>query len=183
MPNYPIQEYIGITDSTNLMAVSTTGALATTSQGFDVATTITRPANQTPYSAGDVVGGALDLGVLGGTAGSVLLTSLQLELDIAAIPTGMTSFNLYLYSVTPPSAIADNGVFDIPAGDRPSFLGKVGVGVPVDEGSTCYIETNGINKQLKLAGTHLFGYLVTVAGYTPAANSEVYVLTTHTMGV
>lgn len=153
------------------------------SRAYDVATTITRPANMTAYAANDVLGGALDLGVLGPSAKSVLITGVQLEADIAAIPAGMTTFNLYLFSVTPPSAVADNGAFDIPAGDRASFLGKIALGAPVDEGSTLYCEANGINKQVKLAGTNLFAYLVTVGGFTPAANSEVYKLTLHTVEV
>jgi hypothetical protein len=85
--------------------------------------------------------------------------------------------------VTPPSALADNAPFDIPSGDRASFLGIVQLGTPVDYGSTLYVEQNVVNKQIKLAGTNLFGYLVTVAGYTPAANSEVYVPTLHSVGV
>ncbi len=162
-----------------------TGA-AGSSRAYDVATTITRPANATPYTANDVLGAAaaaLDLGVLGPTGKSVLITDMQLEIDVAAIPTGMTTFDVALYSVTPPSAIADNAAFDIPAGDRASFLGFISLGTVVDRGSTLYAERNGINKQVKLAGTHLFAYLITNGGFTPAGNSEVYILTTHTQEV
>lgn len=144
------------------------------SSGYEVNTTVTRPANTTPYTAGDVVGGAIDLGVLGPSGQVIEIVSARLELDISAIPTGMTSFILYLYSVTPPGAVADNGVFDLPSGDRASYLGAISLGTPADLGSTCYVEANDIHKQVKLAGTHLFGYLVTVGGFTPAANSEVY---------
>lgn len=159
------------------------GTLSASSVGFDVQTSVTRAANQTPYSINDVVGGAIDLGVLGPSAKTVMITSGQLELDIAAIPTGMTSFRLYLYSVTPPSALADNAAWDLPSGDRASYLGYIDLGTPVDLGSTCYCEVNGVNKQVLLAGTHLFGYLVTPVAYTPAANSEVYKVTLHTVGV
>lgn len=145
--------------------------------------TITRPANQTPYTALDVVGGALTFPSMGPSAGRIMLTSTQLELDIAAIPTGMTSFFLALYNITPPSALADNAPWDLPSGDRASFLGIVQLGTPVDLGSTCYIETNIVNKQIKLAGTSLFGYLVTAGAFTPAANSEVYVSTLHSVGL
>lgn len=145
--------------------------------------TITRPANTTPYTALDVVGGALTFPSMGPSAGRIMLTSTQLELDIAAIPTGMTSFFLALYNVTPPSALADNAPWDLPSGDRASFLGIVQLGTPVDLGSTLYIEQNIVNKQINLAGTSLFGYLVTQTGYTPAANSEVYVTTLHSVGL
>lgn len=159
------------------------GTVALTSVGFDVITSITRPANVTAYTALDVVGGALDLGVLGPSAKPVQLLTTQLEIDIAAIPAGMTSFNLALYNVTPPSAIADNGAWDIPAGDRNAFLGLLSLGTPADLGSTLYVETSNIWRQLRLAGTHLFGYLVTVGGFTPAANSEVYRVGLHAQGI
>jgi sarcosine oxidase gamma subunit len=153
------------------------------SSAFDVATTITRPANVTPYTAGDVVGGAITITAIGPSASAIMITGAQLELDIAAIPSGMASFRLYLYSVTPPSAVADNGTWDLVSGDLPSFLGYIDLGTPVDLGSTLYVETNNINKQLKLASANIFGYLVTSAGYTSAANSEVYKITLHTVAV
>jgi len=161
----------------------TSGAYVRSNFAFNAATTITRPANTTAYSAGDVVGGAITFANMGTSGGRIMLTSSQLELDIAAIPTGMTSFFVALYSVTPPSALADNAAWDLPSGDRASFLGIVQLGTPVDLGSTLYVEQNIINKQIKLAGTSAFGYLVTATGYTPAANSEVYVCSLHSVGV
>lgn len=161
----------------------TSGAYVRSNFAFNAATTITRPANTTTYSAGDVVGGAITFANMGTSGGRIMLTSSQLELDIAAIPVGMTSFFVALYSVTPPSALADNAAWDLPSGDRASFLGIVQLGTPVDLGSTLYVEQNIINKQIKLAGTSVFGYLVTATGYTPAANSEVYVCSLHSVGV
>jgi hypothetical protein len=157
--------------------------LGLATSAYTVATTITRPANQTPYTANDVMGGALDLGVLGPSAKNVQIVGVQLEGDISAIPSGQTSWVLYLYNVTPPSAYADNAAWDLASGDRASWLGSIPLSTMVDLGSTCYMELNGINKQVVLAGTHLFGYLVTVGAWTPAANSEVYVLTLHTIAV
>ena len=156
-----------------------------TSVGFDVATTITRPNNTTAYVAttANVIFGALDLGVLGPSGKTVMITSAQLELDIAAIPSGMTSFRLYLYNVTPPSAFNNAGAWDLPSGDRASFLGYIDLGSPADLGSTLYVEVNAINKQVVLSGTHLFAYLVTNGGFTPAANSEVYKVTLHTVAL
>ena len=176
----------------HLATIATAAADTTTpvpvaipTSAYDVQTTITRPANVTAYTALDVVGGAIDLGTLGPSAKAIMIVGSQLQLDIAAIPSGMTSFRLWLYSVTPPSAIADNGVFSdmLPSGDRASFLGFIDLGTPIDIGSSLYVEQNGINKQVKLAGTKLFGYLQTTGGYTPAANSEVYRITLHTQAV
>lgn len=158
--------------------------IAQAAASFKSAVTITRPANATAYTANDVLGGALTFsGVAPAIGGEVQIVSAELEADISAIPTGMTSFALYLYSVTPPSAIADNAAFDIPAGDRSSFIGKISVGTPADEGSTLYIRTNGINAQVSAAGSTIYGYLVTAGGFTPAGNSEVYKVTLHTVAV
>lgn len=144
--------------------------------------TVTRPANVTAYTAGDVVGGAITFEAMSSTIGrDVIITSAALRIDVTAIPAGMTSFRLHLYSVTPPSALADNAAWDLPAGDRASYLGYVDLGSPADVGSTLYAQVDGVNKQIRLGSgeTSVYGYLVTNGAFTPAANSEVYVPTLH----
>ena len=137
------------------------------------AITVTRPANVTAYTAGDVVGGAITFTSLAASGGYLMLTGADLRYDVAAIPTGMTSFRLYLYDATPPSALADNAAFDLQAGDRAAYLGFVDIGSVADMGSTLCAQVDQLNKLLKQnASTSLFGYLVTNGGYTPAANSE-----------
>jgi len=153
---------------TNSQPVTLT-SLAKTSQ-----ITVTRPANTTAYTAGDVVGGAITFTNAVPAAGEFFITDADLRLDITAIPSGMTSFRLYMYNVTPPSALADNAAWDLPSGDRASFLGYVDYGTVVDLGSTCYVQAWGLNKRMQALSTSLFGYLVTNGGFTPAANSEVY---------
>jgi hypothetical protein len=149
--------------------------------------TKTRPANQTAYTANDVIGdsnGAIWTFQNCGAAGqSIFITTIKLEIDIAAIPSGMTSFRLYLYRVSPASALADNAAFDLASGDRPGYIGYVDLGSPVDLGSTLFVQTDGVNKQLQMGAgdTSLYGYLVTNGGFTPAANSEVYVLSFNTV--
>lgn len=140
--------------------------------------TVTRPANTTAYAAGDVVGGAITFPSLP-PAFNLLLTSADLRIDVAAIPSGMTSFRLHLYSATPASALADNAAWDLPSGDRSAYLGYVDLGSPADVGSTLFCQVDGINKQLQIGGAGLFGYLVTNGGFTPAGNSEVYTPSLH----
>lgn len=135
--------------------------------------TVTRPANTTPYNAGDVVGGAIEFPEIPKGIGLVV-TSAHLRIDVGSIPSGMTSFRLHLYSVTPPSAIADNSAWDLPAGDRASYLGYIDLGSPADVGSTLFTQVDGISKQIHSRGTGMYGYLVTNGGFTPAGNSEVY---------
>lgn len=160
-----------------------TNQITLKTSAYTKALTITRPANQTPYTANDVVGGALTFTLAAIGAGNMMITGAQLELDIAAVPAGMTSLRLYLYNVTPPSALADNAAWDLPAGDRASYLGYIDLGTPVDLGSTVYVEVNNLNKMMLAASTSVFGYLVTNGGFTPAANSEVYVCTLHSLAV
>ncbi len=155
-------------------------------QSFSAAVTLTRTADTNAYIANDVIGAAtgstaaLTFPTMGPTGKEVFITSAALTVNIAAVVSGMTSFRLYLYNVTPPSALGDNAPFDLPAGDREAYLGYVDLGSPVDLGSTLYVETNGIQKQVKLAESRLYGYLVTAGAWTPAA-STVFVVTLHTV--
>jgi hypothetical protein len=139
-----------------------------------------RPDDATPYTGGDVVGAAMTFPVGPAAGGEVLITSVALEVDVAAVPSGMSGFTLELYNATPPSALTDNAVWDLPAGDRTAYLGAILVGTPVDLGSTLYIAMEGVNKQVTLLGANLFAYIVTNGGYTPT-NSAVKAVTIHTV--
>lgn len=171
-------------DSINQTPVSAANPLPVTSVGSSstaasAAVSVTRTADTNAYTAGDVIGAAT-----GSTAaltfalasGQFMITSVSLEIDVSAVPSGMTSFLLQLYSVTPPSALGDNAAWDLPSGDRASYLGAISLGTPADVGSTLYINTAQVNQQVKLASANLFGYLTTTAGWTPAA-STVFVVT------
>lgn len=165
--------------------------VAGSESAFSAVVTLTRTADTNSYTANDVVGAAT-----GSTAaltfanmgppntidgGRVMITSVAMEIDSTAVISGQTSYRLYLYNVTPASAFGDNVAFDLlSAADRAAFLGYVDLGTPVDIGSTLYVETNGVNKQIKLAGTNLFAYLVTIGAYQPAS-ATVHVITIHTI--
>lgn len=134
---------------------------------------ITRPANTTAYTANDVVGAtvaALTFGGLGSPDGSdVIITSASIRHDQSAIISGETSYRLHLYDVTPPSAPADNAAWNLPSGDRASYLGYIDIGAITDLGSTLWAETSNIGKQVKLASGTLYGLLVTIGAYTPVS--------------
>lgn len=159
--------------------VAISNSITLVSVGASAAVSLTRTNDTNPYTANDVIGAAT-----GSTAaltfalasGQFLITSVSLEIDIAAIVSGMSSFNLELYNVTPPSALGDNAPWDLPSGDRASYLGVINLGSPVDVGSTLYVYTAQLNQQIKLASANLFGYLTTVGAWTPAASS-VFVVT------
>ena len=157
------------------------GAPPAGTSSTSVAVSITRPADTTAYGANDVVGptaAAISFPTISAAGAEVLITSASLEIDVTAVPSGMTSFRLYLYSVTPPSALADNAAWDLPSGDRASFLGYLDLGTPVDLGSTLYVELTNPGKVIKTSGTGVFGYLVTAGAYTPAS-ATVKIITLH----
>lgn len=149
--------------------------------------TITRTADTNAYTANDVIGAAT-----GSTAavefvniakvplGDIMITSVELEVDSSGIISGETSYILHLYNITPPSALGDNVAFDLPSGDRASYLGSVNLGTPIDLGSTLYIRTDAVNAHFEPLTTSLWGYLVTVGGYTPSA-SRPYKITLHSV--
>jgi hypothetical protein len=136
-------------------------------QGTVVSATFT-PAGAA-YAANDIMEGAKQFAAIGPSGAAMRILSAELEVDHSAVIAGETSYRLYLYSVTPPSAPADNAAFDLPSGDRASFLGYVDLGTPVDLGATLYVQTADINKDIKLTGTSVFGLLVTNGAFTATA--------------
>jgi hypothetical protein len=161
---------------TSMMAMNASSALS-----------FARTADTNAYAGNDVIGTGTGSGAavltfanVAANAGQVMITSARLEIDDTAVISGETSYRLYLYDASPASAFGDNTAFDLPSGDRANFMGYVDLGTPVDIGSTLYVETNIINKQLKAASTSLFGYLVTNGGYTPTS-ARTYKITLHTI--
>lgn len=156
--------------------------------GFTSHVSLTRTSDTNAYTGGDVLGAAtgstaaLTFNNVGAAGRDCIITSARFSYDASSVPSGMTSFRLYLYSITPPSALGDNAAWDLPSGDRASFLGYIELGSPVDVGSTLYVEANGINKQIHPVGTSIYGYLVTVGGYTPASGTTMR-LSLHTISL
>jgi hypothetical protein len=152
--------------------------------------TLTRANDTVAYGAVDVIGESTTAGSAVMTfagvgpdgGGDVLFTDAELEISLSAVPSGMTTFTLHLFSVTPPSALADAATFDVPSGDRASYLGSINLGSPVDLGSTLYVQTSGINLKRRLASSSVFGYLVTTGAYSGAAETA-YKVKLHAIGV
>lgn len=149
--------------------------------------TITRPANTTAYSAGAVIGGVstavLTFSTIGPAAGAQLMvTSVLFNINDSAVISGETSYNLALYSASPGSAYTDGAIWDLPSGDRTSYLGTIQLGTPADLGSTLSVAADIINKQITAASGTLYGYLITVGAYTPTPG-RVYVPSIHTIAV
>lgn len=158
------------------------------SDAYGSIVTLTRTADTSAYTANDVMGAAtgstaaLEFTNMGPSGARIMITSTQLEIDASAVISGETSYTLHLYSITPPSALGDNAAWDLPSGDRASYLGYLSLGTPVDLGSTLYVESNIVNKQLALSGQSLFGYLVTAGAYTPTS-ARVFKITLHSVAL
>ena len=157
--------------------------------GYRAAATIQRSADTITYAANDVYGAPFELTNIGLSGGFILLSGVRIIFNIAALPVGMGGFSLYLYTITPPSAVADNGAFSVPAGDRATLITPTGVdlgyAVLATGGGSVVLNAPNINEQFKLAagGTSLFGYLVTRGAFTPAAANETASLVALALGV
>jgi hypothetical protein len=159
------------------------------SAGTSVSASFTRPNDTAAYTAGDAVGAASailtfpDIGAGSNPGRSLLITSAALRVDVAAVPSGMSTFRLHLYNA-PPAAIADNAWWDLLAGDRAAYQGYVEFTAPADMGSTLWSQLNSVNHQVQLAAgsATLYGVLQTAGAYTPAAQ-VVHTLTLRAVSV
>lgn len=174
-----VEQRSGNSVKSRVPAVSIVGPNgAATSGGYTSTATFTPAA--AAYLAGDIMQGARELTNIGPAGGGeVLIVNTRLRVDAASVVSGETSYTLHLYSVTPPSALADNAVWDLPSGDRASYMGSIALGTPVDLGSTLYVEQTGLTKQVTVpAGGSLFGYLVTNGGFTATAAARTLLIKT-----
>jgi hypothetical protein len=150
-----------------------------TSQGTDVSATnpmamappcFTASATFTPaaasHTAGDAVGVAAEFALAAPSAS--LLRIVSASMMVAGGTNETSTWRVYLFSVTPPSALADDAAFTLASGDRASFLGYFDFAQLVDVGDTLYIEASP-NKVIRLTGTSVLAYLVNLTTVTPAA--------------
>lgn len=156
--------------------------------GFTASAVLTRTADTNAYTANDVLGAAtgstaaLTFDNIGPSSANVMITSAELLIEDTGVISGETSYVLHLYNKTPPSALGDNAAFDVPSGDRSSYLGSINLGTPVDLGSTLYVRQDSLNMHIRAAGTAVYGYLVTAGGYTPTS-ARVYNIKLRSIGL
>jgi len=129
------------------------------------------------YSLGDIFEGAKEFAFGGAGRNFVHITGSTLLVAHTALVASEAGYTLHLYSVTPPSALADNAGFDVPVGDRASYLGSLALGTPVDLGASLFIRVSTHAMPVMLpAGGSLFAYLATDAGITPTAAARTVTL-------
>lgn len=157
------------TDTTSVGSIALLKQISASVQnrGFSASASFTPAASS--HTAGSCNGAAQQfmLSPAPVSGAQIILTGFEMEIDGATAEA--SAWRLYLYNVTPPSATADAAAWDIPSGDRASFLGYIDLGTAVDLGSTQWVEAHGINKEIKLSGATVFGYLINLTTLTPAA--------------
>jgi hypothetical protein len=156
--------------------VNSDGSIAASpGSAYESSATITRAANTTTYTASapnfDVYGGLFQLQNIGEAGKAIFLSYFEISLNLSSVPTGMTSFTVFLYS-TAPTTIADNSIWTI--GSHP-VLDPVGFNVFMSlakGGGKVVGVAKDLNQLFILTSSSLWGYLVTNGAIAPAANSE-----------
>jgi hypothetical protein len=142
---------------------------------------VTRTADTSAYTANDVLGAAtgttaaIEFTGMGPVGSTIRISGSMFEVHDAAIISGQAGYRLWLYNITPPSALGDNVAFDVPSGDRASLLGFIDLGTVLDYGTTLIVQAEQ-TKDVKLVTSSLWAYPVTIGAYTPE-NATVHKIT------
>lgn len=127
----------------------------------------------TPYLANDIMDVAKQFTFTyadGSTipAGSkIRILDIILRIDQTALQGTEGAYALQPYTVTPPSAQADNAAWTLASGDLSAYCGPgINIGTPVDLGSACYVKAPNIDTDISLVSSSLWGELQTLAGFT-----------------
>jgi hypothetical protein len=150
--------------------------------GFASTATIQRPSGATAYTANDVYGSIIELSNVGSSGGNIFINNIKIMFNTSTPPSGMTSLVIYLYSASPPSAIADNLVFNGASADRDFHLTEDGITLSIATmrgGGSFFAMASNINRQIKLAtnSTSLWAYVVTPNAFTPTSSAETGTIT------
>lgn len=150
---------------------------------------IVASANFTPaaaaYAAADIISVAQVFnwtfsasGVAIPTGSLIRVLTSVLKIDQTAIISGETSYTLHNYSVTPPSAQADNAAWTLASADLSSYRGSIALGTPADLGAACFVKTGGLTEDIQLASgvSSHYGELVTVGAFTATAVARQVIL-------
>lgn len=168
------KDAIGVVAMNGGAAIGNTNPMAVVSASGIAASASFTPVAEA-YSAGDTISTAQQFaftfanGLVVPSGSSIRILTSSIKIEATAVISGETSYTLHLYTVTPPSAQANNAAWTLASADLPSYAGSIALGTPVDLGAALYVKTGGINLDIVLAGTSLFGSLVTVGAFTATA--------------
>jgi hypothetical protein len=141
-------------------------------RGFTASASFTPTA--TPYAANDQIDVAKQFSFTFASgaaipAGSLIhIRTAILRIDVAALQASEAAYELQMYGVTPPSALADNAAWTLSSADLPSYLGALALGTPIDVGAALYVRS-ALDVVVRLTASSLFGALRTTPAFTPTA--------------
>ncbi len=109
----------------------------------------------------------------------IRVTTSIMKIDVTALQSGEGEYKLRNFSVTPPTAYADNDAFaPLVSANLSAYRGAFSLGTPVDEGSVLYIKQGGLTEEIHLAAdqSSSWGLLQTLAGFTATAVARQVIL-------
>lgn len=127
------------------------------------------------YLANDIMGASQEFaftmanGVAVPTGSLIRILTAITRIDATALQASEAAYQLQGYSVTQPSAQADNDAWTLASADLASYRGTIPLGTPVDLGAALYIKSSAIDLDVKLITSSMFARLQTLAGFTPTA--------------
>lgn len=155
----------------------TNAVVSIPSGGYYSQVQFTRPANTTAYVAGAAVGSNSGTAILQfpnmGVANKITyITGFNLMINISSILSGMTSFQLNLFTGSPSAAADGSGgaAYAFSNSDRSLFANYIITPTITRQGNTLFAsQTNGSGLCLpvQMTGTSLYGVLTTTGAYTP----------------
>lgn len=121
------------------------------------------------YLAGDCVDTMETFTSIGQSATLIRIIGATLSIDhTTAIA---STFTLHLFNAAKATPLADNDPHTVLSADLAKYLGSIELGTPVDIGTVCWVEQNGLSKPVKLTTANLLGQLVINSALTPAASN------------
>lgn len=166
-------------------AIATTGGLARIASS-----TITRPANTTAYSIGDLVANNVTAGSVTPFTlaaarindGSLILRRIRLRKSTATLTNAQ--FRVHLFSASPTVSVGDNAAFNssgtLSTTGSANYLGYVDISIDTafSDGANGFTTNGFTDIQIKLASgsTNIFALLEARSAYTPG-NAETITIT------
>lgn len=155
------------------------------SGGYYSQAQFTRPSNTTAYVAGAAIGSnsgsaILQFSNMGSANKITYITGFNLMINIASILSGMTTFQLNLFTGSPSAVVDGSGgaAYAFSNGDRSLFANYIITPTITRQGNTLFAsQTNGSGLCLpvQMTGTSLYGVLTTTGAYTPDSG-DVFIL-------
>ena len=156
--------------------VAEMGATSLVGVGAGVVATASFTPTASSYAAGNIIDTAKEFAFTYADgspvqAGALVrLVSSIIKINASALISGEVAYTAHTYSVTPPSARANNAAWARASGDLSAYRGAIALGAPVALGGTCYVKTQFTDQQdFNLGGTSLWLELINAGTFTGAA--------------